>query len=65
MEDRIHVGDNGLYRRRYIKMYEFETEEEARESFNRIEGYKILSEIAYYNDPSVKLRKIVSNAVRV
>ena len=33
------------------KMYEFETEKEAREVFEKIRGCKILSEVIYYNDP--------------
>lgn len=33
-----------------ISMYEFNTEEEAREVFRNIQGCKILSEIVYYND---------------
>lgn len=34
-----------------IKMFEFNTEEEAREVFKNIKGNKILSEIVYFNDP--------------
>lgn len=34
-----------------IKMFEFNTEEEAREVFKNIKGDKILSEIVYFNDP--------------
>jgi hypothetical protein len=34
-----------------IKMYEFNTEKEARETFGKIKGHKILSEIVYFNDP--------------
>ncbi|WP_197089579.1 hypothetical protein [Bacillus sp. SA1-12] len=33
-----------------MKMYEFNTEREAREVFSRIKGGKILSEIVYFND---------------
>lgn len=34
-----------------IKMFEYNTEEEAREVFKNIKGNKILSEIVYFNDP--------------
>ncbi|MGG5255381.1 hypothetical protein ACQYAD_18300 [Neobacillus sp. SM06] len=34
-----------------ITMFEFETEEEAREAFQNMKGCKILSEVIYYNDP--------------
>ncbi|XJZ27033.1 hypothetical protein ACF5W4_17180 [Bacillota bacterium Lsc_1132] len=34
-----------------ITMFEFETEEEAREAFKNMKGCKILSEVIYYNDP--------------
>ncbi|MCM2535645.1 hypothetical protein NDK43_29375 [Neobacillus pocheonensis] len=33
-----------------IRMYEFNTEKEAREFFENIQDYKILTEIVYYND---------------
>jgi hypothetical protein len=32
-------------------LFEFDTEKEAREYFKKLEGYKILSEIVYYNNP--------------
>ncbi|WML42422.1 hypothetical protein [Neobacillus sp. PS3-40] len=34
-----------------ISMFEFETEKEAREALKKIEGYKILTEVIYFNDP--------------
>lgn len=34
-----------------VKMYEFDTEKEAREAFRSAKGEKILSEIIYFNDP--------------
>ncbi|WP_168733832.1 hypothetical protein [Metabacillus sediminilitoris] len=40
------------YSRGNISMYEFKTEQEARDRFNMIQGNKILSEVIYYNDPS-------------
>ncbi|MFP7296232.1 hypothetical protein [Neobacillus niacini] len=33
-----------------IKLFEFDTVEEAKEAYKNIEGCKILSEIVYYND---------------
>jgi hypothetical protein len=31
-------------------MFEFSTEKEAKEAFKRIDGYKILTEVTYFND---------------
>jgi ArsR family metal-binding transcriptional regulator len=39
-----------LYLDSNITMFEFETEEEAREAFQNMHGCKILSEIVYFND---------------
>ncbi|WP_197089670.1 hypothetical protein [Bacillus sp. SA1-12] len=33
-----------------IKMFEFDTEKEAKEAFGRIRGYKILTKVIYFND---------------
>lgn len=33
-----------------ITMFEFDDETEAKESYNHMEGTKILSEVIYYND---------------
>jgi hypothetical protein len=38
-----------------IKLFEFNTEKEAREAFKHIQGYKILSEIVYLNEHSLTL----------
>ncbi|MEY9868921.1 hypothetical protein ABIE66_004300 [Peribacillus sp. B2I2] len=42
-----------LYKNRGIVMYEFETEQAAREVFRNIQGNRILSEVIYYNDPGL------------
>ncbi|MDG4850705.1 MULTISPECIES: hypothetical protein [Peribacillus] len=34
-----------------IKIFEFDTEKEAKELFKNMNGTKILSEIVYFNDP--------------
>ena len=34
-----------------LRMYEFDTKEEAKEALENIKGNKILSQIVYYNDP--------------
>ncbi|MEH7108122.1 MULTISPECIES: hypothetical protein [Bacillaceae] len=34
-----------------ISMFEFETEEEAREALKGMKGCNILSEVIYFNDP--------------
>lgn len=39
------------YLNQAISMYEFETETEAREALKNMKGYKILSEVVYFNDP--------------
>ncbi|MEC0300983.1 hypothetical protein [Peribacillus frigoritolerans] len=39
-----------VYSERNTTMYEFDTEKEAKVAFEKIEDYKILSEIIYYND---------------
>ncbi|MEH6991742.1 hypothetical protein V7075_03425 [Neobacillus drentensis] len=44
-----------LYSNSNIKLFEFDTVEEAKEAFENIEGCKILSEIVYYNDYGVDL----------
>lgn len=33
-----------------IQMFEFDTEKEAKEAFKGIRGYKILTEVIYFND---------------
>jgi len=33
-----------------IKMFEYDTEQEAREALQNIPNYKILTEVVYYND---------------
>lgn len=33
-----------------ISMFEFNTEQEARAQFKEMKGYKILSEVVYFND---------------
>jgi ArsR family metal-binding transcriptional regulator len=39
------------YSKGKISMYEFKTEQEAKDKFRTIQGNKILSEVIYYNDP--------------
>ncbi len=38
-----------------IIMFEFETEKEAKENYERIQGCKILSQVIYYHPPSFSL----------
>ncbi|MED4074569.1 hypothetical protein ACU3L3_10680 [Priestia endophytica] len=40
-----------VHSRKNTKMFEFNTEKEAREAFKDIEGSKILTEIIYFNSP--------------
>ncbi|MGG1677964.1 hypothetical protein ACIFOT_19715 [Neobacillus sp. NRS-1170] len=44
-----------LYSNSNITMFEFDTEEEAREAFDNMEGCRILSEIVYIADQSREL----------
>ena len=37
------------------KMFEFDTEKEARDVFKKIKGCKYLSHVIYYNDPDFHL----------
>lgn len=39
----VHLKNN-------IKMFEFDTEKEAKATFERIQGCKILTEVIYFND---------------
>ncbi|WP_299093435.1 hypothetical protein [uncultured Metabacillus sp.] len=39
-----------LYSQTTISMFEFASEKEAREVFNKLQGCKILSHVIYYND---------------
>jgi hypothetical protein len=39
-----------VYLKENITMFEFDTEKEAREAFENIQGFKILSEVVYVND---------------
>lgn len=38
------------YMKNEIKMFEFDTEAEAKEAFSKVKGSKYLSQIIYYND---------------
>jgi hypothetical protein len=64
----MHQGQNNLilgeklsmwvitvYSKENTKMFEFNTEIEARETFENIRGYKILSHVVYFNDPDLAL----------
>ncbi|WP_191991840.1 hypothetical protein [Bacillus aerolatus] len=39
-----------VYSKENTTMFEFDTEKEARETLKNIQGYKILSEVVYFND---------------
>lgn len=39
-----------VYGKSDIQMFEFDNQEEAKESFKKIKGSKVLSEVIYYND---------------
>jgi hypothetical protein len=40
-----------VHSKEHTRMFEFDTEIEAREAFKEIQGFKILSEVIYFNDP--------------
>ena len=39
-----------VYTKNDIQMYEFENQEEAKKTFKKLKGNKVLSEVIYYND---------------
>jgi hypothetical protein len=39
-----------VHSKEHTIMFEFDTEREARETFEKIQGNKILSEVIYFND---------------
>lgn len=39
-----------VYSKNKITMFEFDTKKEAREALKTLPGYKIISEIIYFND---------------
>jgi HEPN domain-containing protein len=52
----IKIGGNFMwiitrYLDSTISLFEFETEEEAREALKNMQGCNILSEVLYFNDP--------------
>jgi hypothetical protein len=47
-----------VYSKQNTTMFEFATEEEARNAFKRMEGCKVLSEVIYYNDPCFALADV-------
>lgn len=40
-----------LYSKEAIKMFEFDTENEAVEAYKNMTGHAVLSHVIYYNDP--------------
>ena len=47
-----------VYSQGTITMFELDTEQEAREALKNIPGYKILSEIIYFNDKRFALEAV-------
>ncbi|MBO1512609.1 hypothetical protein [Metabacillus bambusae] len=47
-----------VYSKENTKMFEFDTEEEAKKAIVSIQGYKILSEVVYFNDPCFALATV-------
>jgi hypothetical protein len=47
-----------VHARENTKMFEFDTEREAREAFESIQGSKILTEVVYFNDPYLALSTV-------
>jgi hypothetical protein len=43
-----------VYEENDIHMFEFDNQEEAKESFKKLKGIKVLSEVIYYNDFDTK-----------
>ncbi len=42
-----------VYSKENTTLFEFDTEKEARDTFEKMKGNKVLSEIIYFNDPCV------------
>jgi len=55
IEEECNMWVITLYEGSDIKMFEFETEVEAKKVFKNLKGSKILSNVVYYNDPSYQL----------
>ncbi|MGG1220561.1 hypothetical protein ABE236_24245 [Priestia endophytica] len=47
-----------VHARENTKMFEFDTEREARAAFEDIQGSKILTEVVYFNDPYLALSTV-------
>jgi hypothetical protein len=47
-----------VHSKKDINIFEFDTEKEAKEAFTRIQGYKILTEVIYFNDNCFNLASI-------
>jgi hypothetical protein len=57
-EEKIFMWLITIYSNSITKMFEFDTEEEARQAFENIQGCKILSQVVYFNDPGVVLEAV-------
>lgn len=42
-----------VFSKKGIKMYEFDTEKEAKAAFERMQGCKILTQVVYFNDETL------------
>lgn len=58
MEDFLMWNITVYSKGKIVRMYEFNTEDEAIVAFDNIQGCKILSEIVYFNDPCFALATI-------
>ncbi|MFP3845833.1 hypothetical protein [Priestia filamentosa] len=47
-----------VHSRKNTKMFEFNTEREAREAFENIEGSKVLTEVIYFINPYLALSTV-------
>lgn len=48
-----------VHSKEQTKMFEFDTEMEARKAFKEIKGCKFLTQVVYYNDPCFELTAAV------
>jgi hypothetical protein len=55
MGEKLFMWIITVYSKENTKMFEFNTEIEARETFKSIGGSKILSHVVYFNDPDLAL----------
>ncbi|MBN8251362.1 hypothetical protein LZP85_08145 [Priestia flexa] len=47
-----------VYAKDETRMFEYDTENQAREAFSKLKGCKVLSEVVYFNDARLRLSAV-------